>query len=132
MNAGQSILVVDDDPAIIRTLRLALLVHGFTVRLAGGGQEAVDLYRQHPGDIGLVLLDVQMPDMDGPQTLAALQALDPAVRCCFMSGRAGQYSDEQLLGLGAVHVIHKPFPGLADLTRLLGQLAQRPGDGTGP
>jgi FixJ family two-component response regulator len=47
------------------------------------------IYGQHRRSSALVLLDVRMPDWDGPQTLAALQKFDPAVRCCFLTGDAG-------------------------------------------
>ncbi len=50
-----------------------------------------------------------MPDMDGPKTLAALQCIDPAVVCCFMTGYAGEHTPESLLGLGAVRLFDKPF-----------------------
>jgi CheY-like chemotaxis protein len=47
------------------------------VWLAAGGQEALDLYQRHREAIDVVLLDVRMPGLDGPQTLAALRALNP-------------------------------------------------------
>lgn len=53
-----------------------------------------------------------MPGRDGPETLAALRELDPHLRFCFMTGESGRYSDQDLLGLGALAVFHKPFtPG---------------------
>jgi len=70
-----------------------------------------------------VLLDVRMPEMDGPQTLAALRSINPEVRCCFMSGHTGDYSAEQLLELGASHVFQKPF-GLSELAWTLQRLLQ--------
>jgi CheY-like chemotaxis protein len=62
------ILVVDDESAIRKVLGIVLSRHGFSVWTAAGGGEAVALFRQHQGSIGLVLLDVRMPGMDGPQT----------------------------------------------------------------
>jgi DNA-binding response OmpR family regulator len=59
--------------------------------------------------VDLVLLDVRMAGRDGPETLAALQALDPSVRACFMTGDSGRYSDTELLNRGALAVIRKPF-----------------------
>src|SRR4051794_18430442 len=104
-----SILVVDDDPAVRNLLDTALPHYGFAVTLAAGGTEAIHLYRRQHEGIGLVLLDVQMPGgPDGPQTLAALRGLNPQVRCCFMTGHSGLYSEDELLALGAVHVFPKP------------------------
>jgi CheY-like chemotaxis protein len=103
------VLVVDDEPAVISVLCYALRSHGFGVRQAADGQEALSVYRQHGPDIDLVLLDVRMPGMDGPQTLRALRDLDPDVRCCFMSGYAGGDDEAELLRLGAARVLAKPF-----------------------
>ncbi len=119
--AKPGILVVDDEPQVRNLLGLALGHRGFTVWLAGGGAEAVEVYRQQRAAVNLVLLDVQMPGLDGPETLAALKAIDPDVRCCFMSGHTGRYTAEELLALGATSVFQKPF-GLADITEALRHL----------
>jgi two-component system, OmpR family, response regulator len=103
------ILAVDDEPALLRLLQMALRPSGFTIWRARSGAEAVALYRDLFAHIDLVLLDVQMPDADGPQTLQALQQLNPEVRCCFMSGHTGQYDFDDLTGLGALQVFAKPF-----------------------
>ena len=100
-------------------LDLVLRRDGFTVRLAASGQEAVELYQQHRQTIALVFLDVQMPKLDGPGTLAALREINPDLSCCFMSGHLRQYTEEDLLGMGAAHVFSKPFLNLSLLTRLL-------------
>jgi CheY-like chemotaxis protein len=117
---------VDDQPVLRRILSLGLSAAGFDVRLAASGPEAVAVYREHGRDIDLVLLDVRMPGLDGPQTLAALREIDPTVRCCFMSGQAATYGPDELRALGAVGVIPKPF-NLAELGRALRDLA-RPGE----
>ena len=62
------VLVVDDERLVLRLLELALPQHGLAVHLAGGGAEAVAVYRRHRGRIGVVLLDVRMPGLDGPHT----------------------------------------------------------------
>src|SRR5947209_17801646 len=111
------ILVVDDEALIRAVLEQVLRQAGFAVRLAGDGAEAIDLYQRYHAEIGLVLLDVRMSGRDGPQTLSALKDLDPGVRCCFMSGSTGAYSVEELLALGAVGFVSKPFSDLAELVR---------------
>jgi CheY-like chemotaxis protein len=117
------VLAVDDEPAVLRLLALALPPLGFAVRVAGGGREAVEVYRRHRENIDLVLLDVQMPGLDGPQTLTALQAVRPDVRCAFMSGHTGRYTAEELLAMGAAHVFLKPFGPLAEFARVLREVA---------
>ncbi len=117
-----TVLVVDDEPSILRMLDLSLQHDGFTVWQAGDGEEAVRLYERHRGTIDLVLLDVRMSQMDGPRTLEVLRGIDPNVRCCFMSGNAGEYSVDELMGLGAVAFIPKPFASLAEVARTLRRL----------
>jgi len=118
------ILIVDDDAAVRTMLEMGLRHHGFVVWLASHGQEALALYRCHSQEIDVVLLDVRMPGMDGPQTLAALQQINPQVRCCFVSGESGDYTQEALLALGATHYFKKPF-SLSGVTQVLRQLVEK-------
>jgi two-component system, OmpR family, response regulator len=124
------VLVVDDEPLLRRLLSAILQGHGFSVWLADGGRQALDVYRQHHAAISVVLLDVRMPDMDGPQTLGALQRINPAVVCCFMSGQTGDHTPEGLAALGAVRLFAKPFHG-DELALALWQTAQLAGRRTG-
>ena len=118
------ILVVDDDPHLRHILGLALPRFGFTAWLASGGEEALALYRAHPREVALALLDVVMPGLDGPATLLALRGLAPCLPCCFMTGEAGGHTPAGLLALGARRVFPKPFrldELAAELWRLLGR-----------
>ena len=124
------VLVVDDEPLIRNLLDAVLRRSGFAVWAADGGRSALDLYRQNQSAISVVLLDVRMPGMDGPQTLAALQRLNPAVACCFMTGHAAGHTPESLLALGAVRLFEKPFR-LDDMAQALRQTAQLAGRRTG-
>ena len=103
------ILVVEEDDLVRLMLRLGLERHGFRVRLAADGAAAIDLYREHAPSIAIVLLDVCMPGLDGPQTLAALRRMNADVVACFMSGNTGSYEPDELLRRGARHVFAKPF-----------------------
>jgi two-component system cell cycle sensor histidine kinase/response regulator CckA len=117
------ILIVDDEPAIRRLLQTALRQHGFfAVWTAADGRQAVEIYRRHRATIGIVLLDVQMPVLDGPRTLAVLQRINPRVCCCFMSGHAGAYTQADLQERGGLHVFAKPFR-LTEIMTVLRKLA---------
>jgi DNA-binding response OmpR family regulator len=118
------VLVVDDEEAVRRVVSRGMRSHGFAVWMAGDGREAVELYSRHRGAIDVVLLDVQMRDRDGPATLAALREVDPGVRCCFMTGDPGRYTEQVLAGLGAAAVFSKPFR-MDEVARRLAQLAAR-------
>ncbi len=113
------VLVVDDEARIRAWLGVALPQNGFQVKLAAGGQEAVEIYRAH-NNIALVLLDVLMPGMDGPRTLQSLQAINPKICCCFLNER-NVYSPAELLALGAARVFIK-MPQLPELIQSLWML----------
>jgi CheY-like chemotaxis protein len=116
------ILVVDDEWTVRAVLSVVLREKGFALWLAADGQEALDLYRRHHKTIGVVLLDVRMPGRDGVQTLAALQEVNPRVRCCFMSGDLGSYTEQELCDLGAAAVLQKPFR-VTEVAQMLWELA---------
>jgi DNA-binding NtrC family response regulator len=119
------VLVVDDEITIRGLLDIALRHQGFDVRLASSGDEAIAIYRDQAGAIGVVLMDVWMPGRTGPDTLNTLRELNPTLRCCFMSGDLGSYSEEDLLGRGATRVFHKPLP-LGELYATLRRLCSVP------
>jgi CheY-like chemotaxis protein len=115
------VLVVDDDRMVGIVTQLGLERNGFDVWLAADGREAIDLYREHGENIAIVVLDVRMPGLDGPQTLDVLRDLNPHVVACFITGDGGGYGAEELRQRGAGHVIAKPFC-LDQLTTVLRQL----------
>jgi CheY-like chemotaxis protein len=121
------ILVVDDDLAVRTVLSIFLREHGFEVWLASDGFKALKAYSRRRPQIDLVLLDVRIPGMDGPHTLTALQAINPDVRCWFMTGELGRYVDRDLLAQGAERILYKPFR-MAEVA----QTIQRMFGGSGP
>jgi anti-sigma B factor antagonist len=114
------VLVVDDETAVRYVLAARLRLEGYKLWSAGHGPEAVELYQRHREEIAVVLLDVLMPGMDGPHTLAVLQKLCPAVCCCFMTGNPTPYTEEALLRMGAIRIFQKPFV----FTEVVGTLNQ--------
>jgi DNA-binding NtrC family response regulator len=110
------VLLVDDEPFIRDVVSLALRRVGFTVLTAANGREAVDLFRSRRSDVDVVLLDMVMPGLDGPATLAELERVSPTVRCCLMSGGATPEG-------GHTRSIRKPFQ-MVELVRVLRELLQ--------
>jgi len=113
-HALRRILVIDDDPLIGAATRLALeAAGGYRVELCESGAAALDVAGRFRPD--LVLLDVMIPDLDGPSTLAALRRAEgladlPVV---FLTGRTKPAELALYRALGARAVISKPFdPGL--------------------
>ena len=108
--ALNTILYVEDEPDIRTVAQLALeTVGGFTVKLCGSGEEAVQAGPAFKPD--LLLLDVMMPGMDGPTTLAALRK-DPSMKdtpVIFMTAKVQPSEIQNYRDLGALDVIAKPF-----------------------
>jgi len=112
---GELVLVVDDEEAVLQTVKAVLQCGGYRVLVAHGGVEALDIYDRNRAEVQGVLLDMMMPDMDGLAVMAKLREKDPDVRITVSSGLhlAGRtaeavaangvaflpkpYSDEQLL-----------------------------------
>lgn len=121
-SSRRGVLVVDDDPTVRALLTAVLEREGFRVWLAGDGASAVTTYQQNRPAIDIVLLDVRMPGMDGPGTLAALQTINPAIACCFMSGHTADYSVDELRACGGLHFFDKPFR-MDEVGLVLGRIA---------
>jgi two-component system, OmpR family, response regulator len=110
----ERILLVEDDTDIQVVGRLALeAVGGFTVEVCNSGQEALDRVGAFAPD--LILLDVMMPGMDGPTTLAHLRA-DAAtadIPVIFMTAKVQPAEVKSYQAMGAMNVIAKPFDPMA-------------------
>lgn len=117
------ILVADDNQEILNMLNAALSGRKFRVFPATNGQRAVEVYQQEKDSIDVVLLDVEMPVMDGREALRSMKQINPEIRCCFMTG-LGISIDEELILAGALCVVHKPFDSFLHLVNLLSQLVE--------
>jgi CheY-like chemotaxis protein len=106
----RDILIVDDEADLLRLAQLCLqTLGGFQVTAAATGRQALDSARANRPD--LVLLDVMMPLMDGPSTLAAFRA-DPLLKdvpVIFMTARVRSNEVDEYLKMGADGVIAKPY-----------------------
>ncbi len=104
------VLYVDDEPDIREIVALSLsLDPDLAAETAASGAEALE--RAAAGGLDLILLDVMMPDMDGPSILARLRA-DPAtsaIPVAFVTARTQAHEVEHFRRLGAVGVVAKPF-----------------------
>lgn len=117
-----TVLIIDDDAGVRKIVELLLARAGHRVLTASDGRAGITLFREQRATIRLVLLDVQMPGLDGPATLAELRQLESALPCCFMSGYSGAYTEAALAALGAAF-LSKPFQPdalLHTVARLLG------------
>lgn len=103
------ILLVDDDPLIQSSATRLLTSLGYEVLVASDGQQALEVYGDNRDRILLVILDVNMPVMDGIECHRKLRALDPVVRVLVSSGFAEGEETETMMEQGAAGFIGKPY-----------------------
>ncbi|MDP2275177.1 MAG: response regulator [Archangium sp.] len=104
-----TILVVDDDQIVRKAVTGAIRQLGYEVLEAGGGEEAVAIYRGSPGKLRGVVLDMIMPGLSGRATYLALRELDPQVRVLLMSGYTMNEEVQAILDLGVRGFLSKPY-----------------------
>lgn len=114
--AGELILVVDDEDAIRRVAQRTLERFGYRVVTARNGVEALALYEQCGDDIALVFTDMAMPEMDGPELIAELRAINPSVRIIGSSGLTSSEGLDREVGSPVMHFVSKPYTADAMLT----------------
>ena len=128
-----TILVVDDDP-MVRTVASRLLESfGLTVRTADGGRQAIDHVAGDPGSIDAVLLDMTMPEMNGPEVFGRIRSIRSDLPVVLMSGyHQDELSDD--IGVGISGFVQKPFTPADLATRIRAALEGNQGraDGNGP
>ena len=106
---GETILLVDDEPAILDSVRIGLDQSGYQVLTASSGEQALSLYSRRGAEIDLVILDVSMPGIGGIRCLQGLLEMDPEARVMIASGYIDEELKEKLLGSGAVDYLLKPY-----------------------
>jgi PAS domain S-box-containing protein len=103
------LLVVDDEPDVRGALCALLAAHGHQVHDEADGPAAISWFREHAAGIDLVLLDLNMPGMNGAEALLALLAIDPAARIAIVTGNAATALDAGVLAHGAAAILEKPL-----------------------
>jgi CheY-like chemotaxis protein len=111
---SETILLVEDEAAILQMTRMMLERKGYTVLPAGSPNEAVTLAKAHEGAIHLLITDVVMPEMNGRDLAGQLTALYPNLKLLFMSGYTANVIAHQGILDAGVSFIQKPF-SMADL-----------------
>jgi len=110
-HGGKTVLVVEDEKSILKVAERVLTDRGYFVLSATTPGEALSLARGHAGVIDLLLTDIVMPEMNGRDLAAGVQALYPGIKRLFMSG----YTREVIAYNGVIedgmHFLEKPFTG---------------------
>jgi len=115
------VLVVDDEPQIVRALRINLRARQYDVYTAQNGSQALDEAAQHPPD--LVILDLGLPDLDGVDVIGGLRGWTDAP-IIVLSGRADSTDKVEALDAGADDYVTKPF-GMDELLARMRAVTRR-------
>jgi PAS domain S-box-containing protein len=127
LRGTELVLLVEDEPLVRTSTRRVLERLGYRVIEARHGVEALSLWEERRGEIALVLTDVMMPELGGPDLALRLRALDPSVRVVFMSGFVGDDAatdGEPLSARGPF--LQKPFSADALAREVRGELDAPP------
>jgi two-component system response regulator FixJ len=118
---AQIVCLVDDDPAILKSLERLLVSHGFSVRSFNKPTSFLAHVQAHP--VPVVVLDIWMEEMSGLEVQANLSALSPGTRVIIITGRKDPSAKLTALHLGVVAFFTKPFDSGQFLSAVHGALA---------
>ncbi len=121
-----TVLVIDDEPQILRALRINLRVRQYEVHTAGTASEALASAARHPPD--LVILDLGLPDLDGVEVIHGLRGWT-AAPIIVLSGRADSTDKVEALDAGADDYVTKPF-GMDELLARMRAVTRRSATGS--
>ena len=117
---GETILIVEDEPMLRELVADVLMGQGYEVLLASNGREAVEVFKKKQEKVRLIILDMIMPEMDGPATFHALRSMSPDLKVIISSGFSQDSSVQKLLSRGAAAFVGKPYQ-TEDLLKIIAQ-----------
>jgi two-component system cell cycle sensor histidine kinase/response regulator CckA len=109
VNGTETVLIVDDEEIVVGVGKQMLQKLGYSVLIARSGQEAVDVYKNSPDDVDLVLLDMIMPGMEAGDTYDRLKSINSAIKVLLSSGYALDQKAGAIIDRGCNGFIQKPF-----------------------
>lgn len=129
-NGSEVVLVAEDDKDVLNMVSEALSVRGFSVLRASRGQAALDILNSPQGErVELLITDIVMPGMPGPQLANAASIMNPNLKILFMSGYTEEVIQHHGIRSGGIGFIQKPFAP-SSLVRKVRQLLDFPGTKT--
>jgi PAS domain S-box-containing protein len=105
----KKVMVVDDEKDLVSMLKEILETEGYRVITAGDGLQALRLYEEEKENLGIIITDLGMPNMDGRELIRELKARNAEVRYVFITGYLDNDSKQELFDMGARDVLLKPF-----------------------
>lgn len=116
LGGKETVLLVDDEETIVEVIEKALILTGFKVLVACGGEEAVEVFKKNRERIDIVILDMIMPGMGGGKVFDSLRAIQPGVKVVLSSGYSIDGEASQIMSRGCNGFIQKPF-GIKELSQ---------------
>jgi two-component system cell cycle sensor histidine kinase/response regulator CckA len=120
----ETVLLVDDEQMIVEVGQAVLKTLGYQVLPARSGKEAIEIYQENQGKVGLVILDMIMPGMSGSETYDRLKAINPKVKVLLSSGYSLDSEATNILKRGCDGFIQKPFT-IKQLSRKIREILER-------
>jgi signal transduction histidine kinase/CheY-like chemotaxis protein len=124
LKGKETVLLVDDEEMVADAGEQMLKKLGYEVLLAGGGREALDVYKKDQDKIDLVLLDMIMPEMGGSDTYDRIKEVNPRVKVLLSSGYSIDGQAREILDRGCNAFIQKPF-NMKDLSQKIGEILDK-------
>jgi PAS domain S-box-containing protein len=106
---GETVLLVEDEPALLNMARNMLQRMGFTVLALGNPNDAIQKVKEYTNAIHLLITDVVMPGMNGRDLLACIREIKPEIKCLYMSGYSADIIAHRGILENGVRLIQKPF-----------------------
>lgn len=125
VGGNETILVVEDEPVVLKLGQQILDKLGYRVLVARDGREAVHIFRQHHQQIDLVLLDVVMPQKSGQRAFYELREINPGTKIVLVTGYSPEDVADELMQQGALAIVQKPYD-LKTLARVVRQCLDHP------
>lgn len=117
----RKVLVVDDEPDILRLNRYILESKDFSVLEAGNGQEAVNLFERNADDLELVVLDLTMPVMDGMDTFEHIKKIKPDIKVLLVTGYDDMWDLDSIIEQENIEILKKPYQ-IDDFMNIIGKI----------
>jgi len=124
LRGTETVLLVDDEDAIINVVEKALNMLGYRVLIARGGEEAAEIYRKNQQEIALVILDMIMPGIGGGKAYDLLKEINPHVRAILSSGYSFNGEAAHIIARGCEGFIQKPF-GIKELSKKIREILDK-------
>jgi len=115
---SETILVVEDNPEVLNLNRTILETFGYVIIEAANGEEAVEQFIRHQQEIGLIVMDVVMPKMNGKQAYMEIAKICPGVKVLFMSGYTADIVLEKGISAADFNIMHKPVTPMELLRKI--------------